>query len=314
MMNWRFRVPLLLKPLAWLVKAAIRKVIAFRLRYLPLSLGQAEQWANVLRRWPAVFTDQFAPKRRTSVPPGVLMDVGIVDAIERRLLTVGIWEPAVGAILRTYLRPRCTYFDVGANIGYFAMMASKLVGNHGTVVCFEPSIRAVEILSHNIQLNNCQNVVLFSNGLGDHPSIQTLYLARGDNIGATTTRKAHGSIGTERIAILRLDDLVDGLGLVPDLVKVDIEGGEIAALRGMERALTTHSPPVVCELNEVHLNESGASQREAIGFMECLGYDAYLLEFEKRLSGRRIDPSSDELPGYMDVLFCKHAPPFEQCS
>lgn len=180
----QIKCPWILKPFAPLVKRFIKKSIYFRLRTLPLSYQQAEWWANICKQWPAIFNEPFKCKKK--LPSGMLMELGIVDIHHRILLTQGKYEVEVEKLLRYYLKKGDVFLDIGANIGYFTLIASGIVGDSGKVVACEPSKRALARLTANLCINQCSNVILFSIGSGEISSIQTLFLASEGNIGMST--------------------------------------------------------------------------------------------------------------------------------
>jgi hypothetical protein len=104
------------------------------------------------------------------------------ERIERQLLTTGIWAPPVNGVLDAYLAPGGTFVDVGANIGYFTLVGSLLVGDRGTVIAVEPSTRDLRKLTHHLTLNPCANVTVLSVGAGEADGLQELSWATETNI------------------------------------------------------------------------------------------------------------------------------------
>ncbi len=92
------------------------------------------------------------------------------------ILRFGEWERAETATIRSLLRPGDTFIDVGANFGWYTVIASDVVGNDGRVIAFEPAPAALALLRHNIQANGCENVTLEPEALSDR--VGTLQLHR----------------------------------------------------------------------------------------------------------------------------------------
>ncbi|MCA9051195.1 MAG: FkbM family methyltransferase, partial [Planctomycetaceae bacterium] len=164
------------------------------------------------------------------------MNLGIVDVIERTLLTTGQWDPIVEHVLRSCLKRGDTFLDVGANIGYFSLLASQLIGDEGWVVSFEPSARALSKLTRHLCLNQCDNVTVCSQAMGQSSGTAVLNWAPSSNIGGSTLNRARPSQGySERVAVRALDDVCREMDLVPSVIKLDVEGFELFALRGAEQ-------------------------------------------------------------------------------
>lgn len=294
-------------------KAAIRSAVKARLQALPLSLQTAEWYADRIKSWPGIFSEMNFQTRRT-LPAGMMMDLGIVDVIERTLLTTGEWDPIVENVLRSCLKPGDTFLDVGANIGYFSLLASQLVGDAGTVVSFEPSARALSRLTGHLCLNQCRNVTVCSQAMGESTGTETLNWAPSSNIGGSTIARGIPANGySEQIAVRRLDDVCRDMSLKPSVIKLDVEGFELFALRGAEQTLRTHHPVVVCELTNQFLTDHGHSGSDMLHFMSSLGYDAWLVTLKE--DGRlAAEPCrSDQTPrDQAEVLFAVRPPEFAQ--
>lgn len=157
------------------------------------------------------------------------------------------------------------FFDVGANLGYFTILAANICrGTRGTVHAFEMDPALVPLLRRSLDLNpgagevhvacaavadRSGDIVEFSPSQPDNPSTNRL-LASGVSRG--TPRSAPDlAIG------LSLDDYCERRAVIPDLIKIDIEGAEVMALRGMERLLRDRRPTLLLEVHPVELRALG---------------------------------------------------------
>ncbi|MEQ9409402.1 MAG: FkbM family methyltransferase [Fuerstiella sp.] len=292
-------------------KAAVRAAVRTRLSRFAVSLETAEWYAERFKRWPAVF-DQLNFRLCRRLPAGMEMTLGIVDVIERTLFTTGEWDPIVEQTLRSCVKPGDVFLDVGANIGYFSLLASLLVGETGRVVSFEPSARALSRLTTHLCLNRCSNVTVCSQAMGDVVGTERLNWAPSSNIGGSTIARGTPARGySEQIAVRRLDDVCDEMQLIPTFIKLDVEGFELFALRGAEKTLRQHHPTVVCELTNRFLEDHGQSGADLLRFMRGLGYDAWLIRLNE--NGQLIAEhcENDDTPrDQAEVLFCVDAPDF----
>jgi len=160
-------------------------------------------------------------------------------SVEGSAMVRGAYEPAMTSVLRQYLRVGGSFLDLGANLGYFAVLASRLVGPLGTVVAVEPQGRLQQLLLENVQANDCWNVRLVRALVGAQSGTSRLHLASSLNTGASSMfRSVRYWQPTEVVTCLTLEALLDRVGLrAVDLVKIDIEGAEFDVLMAAERVL-----------------------------------------------------------------------------
>jgi FkbM family methyltransferase len=166
------------------------------------------------------------------------------------IIHLGIWEGCVDDLLCALVRPGDTFLDVGANIGYYTVKLGPKVGPSGRVFSFEPNPDLFEVLHDNIQLNQLGgHATAFMAGASDREGAASLLFAsRYPGGGVLGLGAEFDREGTERVDVrmVRVDDVVEGPA---HLIKIDVEGFEPVALKGME-ALLARSPDVaiVCEV------------------------------------------------------------------
>lgn len=147
----------------------------------------------------------------------------------------GVYEPSTLEVIKRLLHPGDTFVDIGANEGYFTVVASRLVGPTGRVLAVEPQIRLGNVLSRNLSENHCENVDVVQAAISDRSGTATLHLAPDMNNAASGLASA----ARYRVATqpTRLMTLADALARVPGsrpVVKMDIEGFEYEAIHGSE--------------------------------------------------------------------------------
>lgn len=163
----------------------------------------------------------------------------------------GTNELPVQQAVRDLLRPGHVFFDVGSNIGFFALLASREVGPSGEVHAFEPVPRIADAVRRNAALNEMTNVRVHTVAVADADGSADLVLA-GHPGGATLSAQdvPPDATGVARVKVVTLDRLVgDGTVPLPDVVKIDVEGAEMQVLDGMAQLLRTRRPSLVCELD-----------------------------------------------------------------
>jgi FkbM family methyltransferase len=194
------------------------------------------------------------------------------NLIGRALYQHGVWEPAVTNVIERKARSGMVALDVGADIGYYALQLSRLVGPSGRVVAFEPIPEARKRLEHNIALNAAKNIEVSGYALGNEPG--TVYLEDPLKKSRINLNKTSAGERDIEVSIKRLDDLVDEMNLPSiDIVKMDIEGAEHLALLGMEQSLRKFRPILIVEVHNHFLPQFGSSSQQLLTWLRTLGYE-----------------------------------------
>lgn len=164
----------------------------------------------------------------------------------------GHWEPHIAAVLARHLAPGAVFVDVGANVGVMAFRAARLVGPTGKVIAFEPDPANAVLFLQGVAANGFAQVRLFPLALSDAPAV---FAMQGGSNGYLV------AAGTTEVMAQAIpgDELLGGEPRV-DLVKLDIEGHEPRALRGLARVLARHRPWVLCEFNPRCLRAHGGTR------------------------------------------------------
>lgn len=163
--------------------------------------------------------------------------------------------------------PGQVIYDVGANAGFYTLLASRLCGPSGRVVAFEPLPRNVALLREHVRLNRADNVTVLDVAVSDEPGIARFN---------TSLDSAQGRIagdGDLEVRATTLDAIVrDRIAPPPQLIKMDIEGGELSALQGAAEILRQHKPLILLATHgpEVH--------RACIALLRAAGYSLTALD------------------------------------
>jgi FkbM family methyltransferase len=204
-----------------------------------------------------------------------LRDVGFA----RPLYEKGVHEPAETDFLAKVLRPGMTFVDIGANIGYYTILGAAAVGKEGRVIAFEPEPHNLEILKKNIALNRFGNVVIENKAISDRAGPAELFLSE-DNYGdhriyRGRAEKARPSVPIETVS---LDEYVRQRGLRVDVIKMDIQGAEFAALQGMRKTLAENEDIIlVTEFWPLGLTAFGVRPEDFLHELPRLGFRIYEL-------------------------------------
>ena len=185
----------------------------------------------------------------------------------------GCCEPEVAHLMARTVRPGDYVIDGGANVGFFTLLLSQLVGPTGFVLAFEPGENNLWKLEANIKLNSAANVQIERKALWYTNKSVALHMCED---GSKDALSAHdGSRGAAACEGIMLDEYLPASFR---LLKLDIEGAEEAALRGAEALLRDNACSyVVTELNVEAMPKLGSSIETLRAFMRERGYDPFLL-------------------------------------
>jgi len=181
-------------------------------------------------------------------------------------------------MLRRLVPRGATFVDVGANIGWYSLHVAS-ADPTATVYAFEPVPSSFAWLRAGVALNELRNVHPVPMAVSDRTADIVLYV---DEAIAGAASAAPAIDGAELQGVpcraTRLDDFARERGVLPDVIKLDIEGGELAALRGATRILATHRPVVFCEMLRKLAKPFGYHPNDIIALMQSHGYACFRAE------------------------------------
>lgn len=250
-----------------------------------LPAGRYRVMNEICRRPPAAFLMHMPAEMG-----GFTFKCDLRDAISREVCFTGRYEPQETALVQAILRPGMTFVDVGANWGYFTLLAAHLVGSGGRVISLEPDPRLFPVLQESVIRNRLAQVVALQVAAASEEGTLKLagYSETGSNFGISRIVSNGGQESTFDVAARPLDDLFDELGLQTiDLLKMDIEGFEGYALSGLEKALSHQRiKRLLIELHPAELDEHGHSVKGIIRQLRDFGYRPWQLDHSRDASRR----------------------------
>ncbi len=200
-------------------------------------------------------------------------DIGI----SRELLIFKTHEPLVTDIIKNEIKQGMFCIDIGCNIGYYALLESKLVGDKGNIITFEPSPINFRFFNDNLKLNNITNVKAYNFAIGDNNSKINFLIADWSNA-SRVVEANYPTTNTEKIipvAVKKLDTIIEEEGFSQvDFIRMDIEGYEFNAYEGMKNTIKKFKPKL---LIEVHGNLMGIDK--TIKFLNKIEEDGYDLKY-----------------------------------
>ncbi len=192
--------------------------------------------------------------------------------VDGEILREGRFEWSSVRWLPQVVRKGDTVLDVGANFGFYTVLLSKIVGEDGQVVAFEPSERFRTRLQDHLARNRIRNAEVRAFGLSDTQERLELF-GGGDSATLKWHDDAVAPSYTEWIELRPLDKVWPSLGLDRvDFLKVDIDGAEPFFFRGAEKTIRVHRPKMLVEFMEIALMRSGYSVRDLAHFLDSCGY------------------------------------------
>ena len=222
---------------------------------------------------------------------GIRIRLDLYDWLPQLMFVWGDIEAGATGCFRRLLKPGMVFVDIGANIGYYSLIASKLVGGNGKVFSFEPWSRNRSILEENIKLNNFFNITIIpkavSNEVNDSVKI---YLPKDNNCGMPSLKKVNEDNYTDKFELTSTTTFQDFLNTFKpgriDVIKIDAEGSELNILKGMSASLAdkNFNPVILMELMEFSLVNFSASVKEIIDYLAGYGFKAYKIDNFSRLS------------------------------
>lgn len=237
-------------------------------------------------------------------PCGMKMEIDPRSGLERGFYYHNHEGDTFDLIHRT-LQSGMVFADCGANIGFYTLVASRLVGNMGHVYAFEPTSLTFERLSRHILINDCSNVTAFRLALGERPETAHVFQFSSDNHGMNIV--ASGNEEGQNVGeceISSMDALISrGAMRKPDLMKIDVEGSEFGLLRGAELLLLGEpTPTLIIELSRYTMRRFGYEPEDVIAYLFSLR--DYVIEWPFLGKIHRVSPGQ-VLPHYA-VLGADH--------
>lgn len=169
------------------------------------------------------------------------------------------WE--VAAYLKSIVKPSMTIFDVGANVGVYVIQLGELVDK---IIAFEPDQGALKLLKRHIELNNLDNVTVIESAVSNEAGSATLYSLPSNPM----NRLGEANVLIEKdsvpynVPVTTIDGFVKESSTIPNLILMDIEGFEIAALKGATETVKNHSPILIIEMHPGKVWESANTNRK----------------------------------------------------
>jgi FkbM family methyltransferase len=282
-----------------------------RLRFVPVGVRRrAANWINLL------VLDEGEEIVWRSPVQGLKFKLNLSCLMQREMYYSGAYQPAVTRILARYFSPDRLFLDLGANIGLHTVPVADRYRRYASerppmVLAFEPDTRLFQTLFSNVELNHLEPYVSLHNvAVSDRSGRSTFYLAGKDNSGvgslADQTRTYGQSDQTIEVICVTLDEYFAERNYPRvGLIKADVEGAELLALRGAQRILREHQPVLLLEAYAVNMKPFRYTYADLRSFLVSVGYTIYLIQTDGSLIEEK---DGVELTGFDDLLCLPNGP------
>ncbi len=206
---------------------------------------------------------------------GSWMLLNLTDTgISRELTLYGVHERNSTAHIKSIVKPGMKILECGANIGYYAMLQARLIGQAGKVYAIEPSPKNVAWMKRNIAMNGYENIEVRPGAFGAEKTTAPFYVDIRSNLSSFVKRDDLTEFEVVDVPMMTIDDFMNE-GNDVDLIRMDVEGYETEILKGGEKTLQTDRAPkyffieVHCEL----LKKRGSGGFEIAKYLRQFGYE-----------------------------------------
>ncbi len=200
---------------------------------------------------------------RVPILGGALRGCQWLPASRGKLLRMllGTYEPELTRWLAATLTEGSVVFDVGANVGYYTLLCSKLVGPKGRVVAFEPVPEIAAFCRKHVAINRAGNVLVYECAAGDTAEYVAFETRCGTGLGRVSEE------GNIRVPSCRLDDVAADVGLRPSFIKIDVEGYGYEVLCGARDILRSARPAIILSTHGPRETERSRKLLDEMGYM-----------------------------------------------
>ena len=216
---------------------------------------------------------------KSNIPEKIQIDEGILflynkDVGVSGMLALDIFEPFETKLFRETLRPGMTVIDIGANIGYYTVIASKHVGKNGKIFAYEVEDTNYSYLDKNIKVNSINNVIAKKIAVSNKTGNSSFFLTD-DNKGAHSFANNRHS---KKSIIVNTDTIDNSIDTPIDIIKMDIEGAEILAIEGMVNTIKKNQKIILfTEFYPKAIKRLGRNPKDYLDKLSELGFKIHVI-------------------------------------
>jgi FkbM family methyltransferase len=261
-----------LKTLAWILRGYFRS---------PMTTGKSWLWNNIIRKYLSWRKLNFICRTNFNY----LVNIEFPDMIQIRIFFFGFWEPEISRYIKSKLKTGDIFIDIGANIGYYSLLAVSRVGRTGQVYAFEASPSVFSKLQANLAINKISNVVARNVAITNRASRVEIFKGEDINTGTSTIVLSQA----ER-SETKSEGLVDGRPLSDVLemdvirrarmIKIDVEGAEWLVLNGIENIIDKLSDnlELIVEVNQENIDKIFGMESSILKIFSINGFSIFCID------------------------------------
>ncbi len=227
----------------------------------------------------------------TRIGSNFKMRLNVSQKTQRLIWLLKPYEVSITRFIENNLKTGEAFFDIGANVGYYSLLSSVIVGESGGVYAFEPEFSNFKSLKTNIELNGFKNINLVNAAVGDTDGETTLHLNplnegghslnehstyhdSGIEVSESEIKRRFPEINlSQKVSIISLESFLSKNPSIKyiSLVKIDVEGFELGVIKGMEKLLQTKLiQSIICEVSD--------ADSSVISILGSYGYNPYSID------------------------------------
>jgi FkbM family methyltransferase len=220
-----------------------------------------------------------------SFDKGQKISLDLDDWIPFNIFLTGIYTQEKTELLYflSSLRKGMTVLDIGANIGYYSLLAAARIAKNGKVHSFEPVRETYSRLQQNITLNEFKNMEAHRYIIHDHIGEMDIFVADKSNTGSSSLSRSMENFSNtvQKVQTITIDSYIKSKQISSvDIVKIDVEGSELFVLKGMKNLLKRDNMKIFLEINRHNLAKQNTKPQDIAHFLQQVAYHPYLITKE----------------------------------
>jgi len=222
------------------------------------------------------------------------------DWIQQNIFFTGVYDSKSVRFVKDTLNEGDTFLDIGANIGCFTLVAAQKVRRSGRVIAFEPVEFVSKKLEHNILINKLDNVTVVRKAVYERDTHIKLHVARKENLGMSSILKHDTESGEVlNVEAVSLDEYLKNKNINEvKIIKLDIEGAELPALKGMDNILSRLKPVLIVEVSP-EVTKSSKDRLQVFELLFQKNYKRFVIQNDGKLK----QPNDQELNDHSNFVF-----------
>jgi FkbM family methyltransferase len=190
----------------------------------------------------------------------------------------GVHEKGTTYLFKNIVNEGMVVVDIGAYIGYYTLLAADRVGQEGKVFAFEPCPYSYSLLVKNINVNGYNNVIPVQKAIVDRPGIADLFLDS-ENFGGHSLASTHNKKKSITVETTSLNEFFKNKEYLIDVIKMDVEGAEMAVLKGMNKIIEKNRDlKIITEFDPLAMRRFGFSPKEFLKQLARYGFKLHIIK------------------------------------